>query len=117
LWLALPTFSTFSASNSFRAMALILNNEYLWGALLVFAGLRLRWYSERKDLKGRRDAMFGIFLIWMFITGMLIWSNIGGTGTVAYATVAYHALVIYINLAQQYKYTQEPTSELTIIPE
>lgn len=98
-----PYWDTFSSSIGFSIMARLMH-ENLWGALLTVMGIRLYYAEKRNSLQQRRDTLFGMFILWGFITTTIILANYRSTGSIVYPLILWYTFRAYLATSQQYKF-------------
>lgn len=101
-WLFNPWINTFDAGRGYDVMRNICPYEWIWGAIIMIVGLKMRW-GYYKGAKQRRDSLFGLLIVWTFIAVMIVSANWTSTGTVVYPMIVYTTLRCYFIADQQYK--------------
>ena len=96
-WLFIPFWDTFSASASFRVMAM-LAPEWVWGLTVMFLGIYKVNALLRSYYIGRRRYSLLSGILWAFIAFIFFLSNKQSTGIVIYLLFAVADMIVYRHL-------------------
>lgn len=88
--------------------------EWFWGALVFGVGIRLRSAVNSKRTKRIRDALFGIMVLWLFITTMLCVASSYGTNWVVYPLLTYYMAREYLIYSVRYSVLKQETEEFNV---
>lgn len=76
---------------------------YIWGTLCVLMGTHLRYAVMSEALQLKKNAMFGMLILWGFITFSTILSNPMSTHLPFYVLLMISIIRSYLSLAQKYR--------------